>query len=103
MSDDQIIIDPGIDFAKQRADNLAIFNELERLSCYDLPILLPISRKTVIGDVLGIKVPAERDAGTIACLVRGMAAHADVFRVHNVKAAADCVRVMVAIQGDISQ
>lgn len=103
LSDDQIIIDPGIDFAKQKADNLTIFNELERLSCYDLPILLPISRKTIIGDVLGIKAPAERDAGTIACLVRGMAAHADVFRVHNVKAAADCVRVMAAIQGDVSQ
>ncbi len=102
LSDDQIILDPGIDFAKQKADNLTIFNELERLSCYELPILLPISRKTVIGEVLGIEKPSERDAGTIACLVRGMAAHADIFRVHHVKAAADCVRVMGAIQSGTS-
>lgn len=103
LSDDQIILDPGIDFAKQKADNLAIFDELERLCCYGLPILLPISRKTVIGEVLGIEKPRERDAGTIACLVRGMAAHADIFRVHNVKAAADCVRVMAAIQNRTSR
>mgnify|MGYP003639572925 CR=1 FL=1 len=101
LSDDQIILDPGIDFAKQREDNLTIFNELERLSCYELPILLPISRKTVIGEVLEIEDPAERDAGTIACLVRGLAAHADIFRVHNVKAVADCVRVMAAIRGEV--
>tara|TARA_R110000850_G_scaffold202967_25_gene329133 strand:- start:129 stop:1013 length:885 start_codon:yes stop_codon:yes gene_type:complete len=101
LSDDQIILDPGIDFAKQREDNLRIFNELERLTRYELPILLPISRKTVIGDVLGIDEPSERDAGTIACLVRGLAAHADIFRVHNVKAVADCVRVMAAIRGEV--
>ncbi|MEM9280838.1 MAG: dihydropteroate synthase [Verrucomicrobiota bacterium] len=100
LTEDQIILDPGIDFAKQRNDNLAIFNELERLSAYELPILLPISRKTVIGEVLAIEDPAERDAGTIACLVRGLAAHADIFRVHNVKAVADCVRVMMAIRGE---
>jgi len=100
LSDDQIILDPGIDFAKQCADNLAIYRELERLMRYDLPVLLPISRKTVIGDVLGIASPAERDAGTIACLVRGLVARANIFRVHHVKAVADSVRVIAAIRGE---
>jgi len=99
LSDDQIIIDPGIDFAKQCEDNLAIYREAERLTQFDLPILLPISRKTVIGDVLGIESPAERDAGTIACLVRGLVAQVNIFRVHNVKAVADSVRVIAAIRG----
>ncbi len=103
LSDDQIILDPGIDFAKQCADNLAIYRELERLMRYDLPVLLPISRKTVIGDVLGIASPAERDAGTIACLVRGLVARANIFRVHHVKAVADSVRVIAAIRGDFSR
>lgn len=100
LGDDQIILDPGIDFAKQRDDNLRIYRELEKLQRYDLPILLPISRKTVIGEVLGIEDPASRDAGTLACLVRGLVARADIFRVHNVKAVADSVRVIAAIQGE---
>jgi dihydropteroate synthase len=99
LGDGQIILDPGIDFAKQRDDNLAIYRHLERLQRYDLPVLLPISRKTVIGEVLGLPEPAERDAGTIACLVRGLVARADLFRVHNVKAVADSVRVIAAIRG----
>lgn len=99
LSDDQLILDPGIDFAKQSADNLSIYRELERLHRYGLPILMPISRKTVIGDVLGIPVPADRDAGTIACLVRGLIAQANIFRVHNVRAVADSVRVIAAIRG----
>lgn len=97
LTDDQIILDPGIDFAKQRDDNLAIYRDLERLVDFDLPVLLPISRKTVIGEVLGIDNPADRDAGTIACLVRGLVARADIFRVHQVKAVADSVRVIAAI------
>lgn len=99
LGDDQLILDPGIDFAKQCQDNLEIYRDLERLGQYDLPILLPISRKTVIGDVLGLPNPSDRDAGTIACLVRGLAAQANVFRVHNVKAVADSVRVLAAIRG----
>ncbi len=99
LDDNQLILDPGIDFAKQCIDNLSIYRELERLSRYDLPILLPISRKTVIGDVLGLPVPADRDAGTIACLVRGLVAQANIFRVHNVKAVTDSVRVIAAIRG----
>lgn len=98
LDSDRLILDPGIDFAKQRDDNLCIYRELEQLVRYGLPVLLPISRKTVIGDVLAIDDPKERDAGTIACLVRGLAAGADIFRVHNVKAVADCVRVVVAMQ-----
>jgi len=69
----------------------------------DGPVLLPISRKTVIGDVLGIDTPAERDAGTIACLVRGLVARANIFRVHHVRAVADSVRVIAAIRGEYSR
>jgi UDP-3-O-[3-hydroxymyristoyl] glucosamine N-acyltransferase len=58
--------------------------------------------KTVIGEVLGITSPAERDAGTIACLVRGLVARANIFRVHHVKAVADSVRVIAAIRGEFS-
>ena len=93
---DAIVLDPGIDFAKQRNDNLRIYRDLARLHHFERPILLPVSRKTVIGDVLGIPAP-ERDAGTVACLVAGMLRGAQIFRVHNVRAAAQAVRVIEAV------
>ncbi len=95
---DAIILDPGIDFAKQRADNLRIYRELDRLAHFDRPILLPVSRKTVIGEVLGLPTPADRDAGTVACIVQGMLRGAAIFRVHNVRAAAQAVRVVDAVE-----
>ena len=93
-----IVIDPGIDFAKQRDDNLRIYRDLGRFARFERPILLPISRKTVIGQVLGITNPADRDAGTIACLVQGMLGGAQIFRVHNVRAAAQAVRIIEAVE-----
>ena len=95
---DALILDPGIDFAKQRADNLRIYRELDRLTRFDRPILLPVSRKTVIGDVLGLADPAARDAGTVACIVQGMLRGAAIFRVHNVRAAAQAVRIIEAVE-----
>ncbi|MFM2143444.1 MAG: dihydropteroate synthase [Verrucomicrobiota bacterium] len=98
LSRESIILDPGIDFAKQREDNLTIYRELERLQRFERPILLPVSRKTVIGDVLGL--PAnERDAGTLACIAAGMTRGANLFRVHNVKAAVQAVKMLWAVEG----
>lgn len=93
---DATIIDPGIDFAKQRDDNLRIYREIEMLHRFSRPILLPVSRKTVIGDVLGVPAP-ERDAGTVACLVSGILRGAQIFRVHNVRAAAQTVQMLAAL------
>jgi dihydropteroate synthase len=94
---ENILLDPGIDFAKQKEDNLTIYRDLERLHRFERPILLPVSRKTVIGDVLGI--PAlERDAGTQACIAAGMTRGAQIFRVHNVKAAVQTVKMLWAVE-----
>jgi dihydropteroate synthase len=84
---DAIVLDPGIDFAKQRDDNLHIYRELDSLTSLGRPILLPISRKSVIGEVLEQPDPRDRDAGTQACLVAGMRRGAAIFRVHDVRAA----------------
>ena len=98
VSRDAIVLDPGIDFAKQREDNLRIYRDLDRLRRFERPILLPVSRKTVIGDVLAIKDPVARDAGTIACIVQGMLRGAAIFRVHNVRAAVQAVRMIAAVE-----
>ena len=94
VSRQSIVLDPGIDFAKQKADNLRIYRELERLHRFELPILLPVSRKTVVGEVLGIPDPKDRDAGTVACVVQGILQGAAIFRVHNVRAAVQTVRTV---------
>lgn len=97
MLREKIVLDPGIDFAKQCEDNLAIYRELGRLTTFGLPILLPVSRKTVIGDVLGIEDPAARDAGTVASIAAGLRRGAKIFRVHHVAAAKQALDVLVQV------
>ena len=99
VSPEAIILDPGIDFAKQRSDNLRIFRELSRLTRFERPILLPVSRKTVIGEVLNLADPKDRDAGTVACVVAGIQQGASIFRVHNVNAASLAVRTIWSVLG----
>ena len=99
LAREAVLIDPGIDFAKQRNDNLTILRELSRLSPFNRPVLLPVSRKTVIGEVLGLPNPEDRDPGTIACVVAGIRAHASIFRVHNVRAISLVIRTAWKILG----
>lgn len=95
---ESIILDPGIDFAKQVDDNLRIFRELGSLTSLGFTVLLPVSRKSVIGRALGIEKPADRDAGTMACIVAGALRGAMIFRVHNVSAAWFGVRAVEALR-----
>lgn len=92
MKRESLILDPGIDFAKQAPDNLRIYRELEALATFDRPILLPVSRKSVIGRVLDLPEPRDRDPGTAACIVAGMRRGASIFRVHNVEMAWRVIR-----------
>ena len=98
LSPEAVILDPGIDFAKQREDNLTVLRELARLRKFGRPVLVPVSRKTVIGEVLDLPEPTSRDAGTIACISVAMARGAQIFRVHHVEAAWQAVKVLDAIQ-----
>jgi dihydropteroate synthase len=91
------VIDPGIDFAKQRDDNLTVLRDLGRLSRFQRPVLVPVSRKTVIGEVLRLPDPQDRDAGTVACIATSMARGGHVFRVHDVAAAWQAVKVLHAL------
>ena len=94
LSEESIILDPGIDFAKQREDNLTVFRELGRLQRFGRPVLVPVSRKTVIGEVLNLPDPTSRDAGTVACISAAMGRGAQLFRVHHVEAAWQAVTVL---------
>lgn len=97
LTREQLLLDPGIDFAKQREDNLRIHRELGRLQHFERPVLLPVSRKTVIGEVLDLPDPLRRDPGTIACIAAGIRRGAHLFRVHHVEAAALAVKSLWAL------
>lgn len=101
LPDDATVIDPGLDFAKQRDDNLAVLRDLSRLGRFQRPVLVPVSRKTVIGEVLGIEDPRERDAGTIACIASSITRGGNLFRVHHVDAAWQAVKTLHALVGSV--
>ncbi|MEE2967199.1 MAG: dihydropteroate synthase [Verrucomicrobiota bacterium] len=94
---EQIVLDPGIDFAKDRQDNLLLLKHLNSLKIHQRPILVPVSRKTVIGEVLDITEPKDRDAGTVACSVTSVLRGASILRVHNVSATVSSVRILESL------
>lgn len=94
LTREQLVLDPGLDFAKQKEDNLLVLRELTPLLAFRCPLLLPISRKTVIGEVLDLPDPRERDPGTLALLTQGVMAGANLFRVHNIQACWQALRVL---------
>lgn len=96
LSREALVLDPGLDFAKQCDDNLRLLAGLQRFQRLGRPLLVPVSRKTFIGQTLGLAEPATRDAGTVAAIVAGHVRGAHIFRVHNVRAAAEAVRVVAA-------
>ena len=98
LSPEAIVLDPGLDFAKQRDDNLRLLRETDELLALGRPLLMPVSRKTVIGDVLHLPDPRDRDPGTWACLAAGVRRGVSIFRVHAVREAASCVRIAWAVQ-----
>jgi dihydropteroate synthase len=96
---DQLIVDPGPDFAKTPAQTIELLTRLECLHELGRPILMAISRKDFIGALTG-RSPADRLAGTLAALAHGVDRGAHIFRVHDVAAAADFLAVRAALRGE---
>jgi dihydropteroate synthase len=95
---EQLIVDPGPDFAKTPAQTIELLAHIERLHELERPLLMAISRKDFIGALTG-RAPRERGAGTLAALAHGVAHGAHIFRVHDVAAAADFLTVQEALGG----
>jgi len=92
-----ILVDPGIGFGKTAEQNLALLGRLGELRALGRPVLLGTSRKSTIGKVLGGVPPAERVEGTLATTALGIAAGADVIRVHDVLENVRAARIADAI------
>lgn len=98
VAEEQLILDPGPDFAKTPAQTIELLAQVERLHELGRPLLMAISRKDFIGAITN-RPPRERLAGTLAALAYGIDAGAHVFRVHDVAAASDFLAVRAALQG----
>ena len=96
---EQLLLDPGPDFAKTPAQTVAVLRRLDRLHELGRPLLLAVSNKDFVGALTG-RPPRERLAGTLAAVAHGVEAGAHVLRVHDVAAAADFLRVRAALRGD---
>ncbi len=95
----QVIVDPGLGFAKKADHSYAALAGLQRLAVLDLPILVGASRKSFLKDAVGDVPPAEREWGTAAAVAAAVLFGAHIVRVHGVKAMADVVRVADRIRG----
>lgn len=89
---DRLVIDPGFGFGKSQQHNYQILNQLSRLAELELPILVGISRKSMIGGVIDRPVD-QRLAGSVAAITLALAAGANIIRTHDVAATIDAIRV----------
>lgn len=87
-----LIIDPGFGFGKTLEDNYKIMRQLECFHFFELPILVGISRKSMINKLLDIK-PAEALNGTTSLNTIALINGAKILRVHDVKEAVECVKI----------
>ena len=94
---ENIMIDPGIGFAKQPADNARLTRDLAALHGLGLPVLYAASRKRFIGEYTGVADAAERLAGSLAVAQAALMAGAQMVRVHDVAQTAQMARMVRAI------
>lgn len=98
IAPDAVWLDPGLGFGKSVADNLRLLKELPLLAELGRPLLVGPSRKSFVGAVLGGLPVEERLAGTLAACSVALWQGASVLRVHDVKEAAQAVRMVGAIR-----
>jgi dihydropteroate synthase len=89
---EQLLLDPGYGFGKTLAHNYQLLAAQKELLDYGLPLLVGMSRKSMIGNLLGRPVD-ERLAGSLACALIGMQHGARIIRVHDVRETMDALRV----------
>ena len=97
-----IILDPGFGFGKTVAQNYQVMNNLERLQVMELPLLVGISRKSMIFKLLGL-TPDESLNGTSVLNTIALMKGASILRVHDVKEAVECVRIVESLNGQIDK
>ena len=94
-----IIVDPGLGFAKTITQNYELLNATEKLQILDLPILIGLSRKSMITKTLGIDAASALN-GTTALNMVALQKGASILRVHDVKEAVETVSLYQALKAE---
>ena len=99
LAPEQIVVDPGLDYAKAPQQSIDVLRRLSELGEFERPILLAVSRKYFVG-MLTDSLPEDRLAGTIAALEFGVNAGAQIVRVHDVAPVSQYLRLRAALHGN---
>ncbi|MBU3058316.1 dihydropteroate synthase [Pseudomonas indica] len=97
ISSERVILDPGFGFAKNLSHNLCLFKRMQVLHELGRPLLVGVSRKSMIGQVLGKDV-GERLYGSLALAALAVAKGARILRVHDVAETVDVVSMIAAVE-----
>jgi len=96
VGDDRIVLDPGFGFGKKTAHNLTLLKHLAELHIVNLPILAGLSRKSVLGQIVGQDAD-QRVFASVAASVLAVSHGANIVRVHDVKATVEALKVTTAV------
>lgn len=99
---ERIVIDPGFGFGKTVAQNFELLRRLPDARVDQLPWLLGLSRKSMIGHITGREAP-QRVSGSIAAALAGIARGASIVRVHDVRETRDAIKVWEAVEYGVEQ
>lgn len=97
ISEDRICLDPGFGFGKTLVHNLELLGGIEHIASLARPVLVGLSRKSMIGKITGRDID-QRDIGTSALNTLALNAGASILRVHDVAAATDVVKIWESFQ-----
>lgn len=97
VADERIVLDPGFGFGKRTVHNLSLVKGLTELKKIGLPLLVGLSRKSVLGRVIGEEDKGQRLYASIAASVVSVMQGAAIVRVHDVKATVDALKVVNAV------
>ncbi len=101
VAENRIVLDPGFGFGKTLEHNLALFRALTATGTEDLPILVGVSRKSMLGTITGRPVEA-RMAASIAAALLAVQKGAKILRVHDVAETKDALAVLAALEEGVN-
>ena len=99
VAPEALCFDPGIGFGKTDSHNLTLLKHLDQLRCHDRPLMLGVSRKSVIGRSLKDETMSLRDWPTVALTALGALRGVEVHRVHQVRSNVEALKMIQAIKG----
>ena len=99
---DKLLLDPGFGFGKNDAHNLELLARLPEFRKFELPLLVGLSRKSMIGRLLQREVD-ERLIGSVALALMAVERGAHIVRVHDVGETMDALRLWQAVQGFVEK